>query len=131
MRKKSETLNLNSKYYQNQTQILSSPVNNLHFSYRVRIMIRPRLGLPYFQTKMEDRLLKVIMSADVQLSAPNQVKTKTFAGRAGGTAPRTSRPKGGGRPGQGPRPEHRGVFLLGNDFNTCYDATLICLCACV
>ena len=39
---------------------------------------------------------------------------------------------GGGRPGQGPRPEHRGVFfLLVNDFNTCYDATLICLSACV
>ena len=49
--------------------------------------------------------------------------------RAGGTASRTTRP-GGARPGQGPRPEHRGVFfLLGNDFNTCYDATLTCLCA--
>ena len=29
------------------------------------------------------------------------------------------------------RPERCGVFLLANDFNTCYDATLICLCACV
>ena len=36
--------------------------------------------------------------------------------RAGGTAPRTPR-TGGLRPGQGPRPEHRGFFLLGNDFN--------------
>ena len=33
---------------------------------------------------------------------------------------------GGGRPSQGPRPEHRGVFVFGNDFNTCCDATLIC-----
>ena len=39
--------------------------------------------------------------------------------------------RGEPRPGQGPRPEHRSVFLRGNDFNTCYDATLICLCACV
>ena len=50
--------------------------------------------------------------------------------RAGRTAPRTPRP-GGSKPGQGPRPEHRGVFLLENDFNTCCDATLICLRACV
>ena len=32
----------------------------------------------------------------------------------------------GGRSGQGPRNERRGVFLLGKDFNTCYDAALIC-----
>ena len=30
-----------------------------------------------------------------------------------------------GKPGQEYRPEHRGVFfLLGNNFNICYDATL-------
>ena len=37
----------------------------------------------------------------------------------------------GPRPAQRPYPEHRSVFvLLGNDFNTCYDTTLICLCVC-
>ena len=47
--------------------------------------------------------------------------------RAGGTAPNPP-----ARPNLGPYPEHRQCFfLLGNHFNICYDATLICLCACV
>ena len=44
--------------------------------------------------------------------------------------PRNPR-RGGARPGQEPRPEHRGDFLLENDFNACYNATLICLYSCV
>ena len=47
--------------------------------------------------------------------------------RAGGIAPQNPRP-GGPRPGQGPRPEQRGIFLLGNDFNMRYDSTLIIVC---
>ena len=68
-------------------------------------------------------------SKNQQLIA-EEMKRIVDEGRAGGTASRTSRPGG---PGQvrGLLPEQRGVFLLGNDFNTCYDydATLIFLCA--
>ena len=49
--------------------------------------------------------------------------------KAGPAVPLPEPPgQGGDRPGQRPRRKHRGVFLPENDFNTCYDATLICLC---
>ena len=57
----------------------------------------------------------------------DNINRLSAADKAGGTAPRPPS-RGGGRPGQGPHPEHRGVFLLRNNFNTSYDAALICLC---
>ena len=41
--------------------------------------------------------------------------------------------RGGGSSGlvRGPDPNTAAFFLLGKDFNTCYDAALVCLCACV
>ena len=46
--------------------------------------------------------------------------------RASGTEP-PGRWEGQAR--SGAPPWLRGLFLLENDFNACYDATLICLCA--
>ena len=40
-------------------------------------------------------------------------------------------PAGGPGLVRGPALNIAAFFLLGNDFITCYNATLICLCACV
>ena len=66
---------------------------------------------------------QVGVDADLHLCIVARKRPTPVLTRAGGTAPRT--------PSGFFSFYLEMIFLLGNDFNTCYAATLICLCACV